>query len=109
LNKSIGKSLDASVVAIVAEGSSDGVLLTKYEAALAEFFNVSQATVQAVGATQDNASLLLQVKVAEGAKCARCWRVVPDIGADARWPEVCSRCADALDAIGFPPTNQEAA
>jgi len=109
LNKSIGKSLDASVVAIVAEGSSDGVLLTKYEAALAEFFNVSQATVQAIGATQDNASLLLQVKVAEGAKCARCWRVVPDIGSDARWPEVCARCADALDAIGFPPTNQEAA
>jgi isoleucyl-tRNA synthetase len=108
LSKSIGKSLDASVVAIVEEGSSDGVLLTKYEAALAEFFNVSQASVQAVGATQDGASLLLEVKVAEGAKCARCWRVVPDVGADERWASVCARCADALDAIGFPPMQEAA-
>ncbi|MDQ2926044.1 MAG: class I tRNA ligase family protein, partial [Acidobacteriota bacterium] len=109
LSKSIGKSLDASVVAIVAEGSTDGALLTKYELALAEYFNVSQASVQSVGATQQNASLLLQVKVAEGAKCARCWRVLPDIGTDSRWPSVCPRCADALEAIGFPPTASEAA
>jgi isoleucyl-tRNA synthetase len=108
-SKSIGKSLDASVVAIVEEGSTDGILLTKYESELAEFFNVSQATVQSVGATQSNGSLLLQVKVAEGAKCARCWRTVSDVGADARWSEVCTRCADALDAIAFPPMNQEPA
>ncbi len=109
LNKSIGKSLEASVKAIVAEGSPDAALLTQYESALAEFFNVSQATVQAVGATQDSAGLLLEVKVAEGVKCARCWRTVTDVAFDARWPEVCSRCAEALEAIGFPPTTQEAA
>jgi isoleucyl-tRNA synthetase len=109
LSKSIGKSLEASVVAIVEEGSRDADLLVKYEAALAEYFNVSQATVQAVGATQGSGAVLLEVKVAEGAKCARCWRVVPDVGADGRWPEVCARCADALEAIDFPATNQEPA
>lgn len=105
LNKAIGKSLEASVVVIAAEGSSDGVLLTKYEDALAEFFNVSQASVQAVGGSQESPALLLQVKTAEGVKCARCWRVVPDVGADRRWPEVCARCADALEAVGFPATG----
>jgi len=44
-----------------------------------------------------------------GSKCGRCWRVVPDVGSDQRWPTVCARCANALEAIGFPPMNEEAA
>jgi len=114
LNKSIGKSLDAAVVAIVEEGSTDGILLTQYEPALAEFFNVSQVTVQSLGASQNQAGLMLEVRTAEGTKCARCWRTLTDIGSDDRWPSVCTRCADALEAIGFPstgdtPTTQESA
>jgi len=105
LNKSIGKSLDAAVVAIVEEGSTDGILLTQYEPALAEFFNVSQVTVQSIGASQNHAGLMLEVRTAEGTKCARCWRTLTDIGSDNRWPSVCARCSDALEAIGFPPTG----
>jgi isoleucyl-tRNA synthetase len=105
--KAIGKALDAAVNVIVAEGTPEADALVKYESSLAEFFNVSQAIVQAVGASQDRAGVILEAKVAEGAKCGRCWRVLPDVGADARWPAVCARCAGALEAIGFPP--QEAA
>ena len=36
-------------------------------------------------------------------KCDRCWRHVPDVGDDTRYPTVCLRCAEALDAIDFPP------
>jgi isoleucyl-tRNA synthetase len=53
--------------------------------------------------------VLIEAQVADGAKCERCWRVVPDVGADDRWPTVCSRCAEALNAIGFPPLTGEAA
>ncbi|QMV17451.1 isoleucine--tRNA ligase [Granulicella sp. 5B5] len=102
--KSIGKSLEASVAVIATEGSDEAVVLKKYEAALAEFFNVSQATVQLVGASAQAKAVLIETQVADGAKCGRCWRVVPDVGSDARWPEVCSRCAEALDAIGFEAT-----
>jgi isoleucyl-tRNA synthetase len=109
LAKSIGKSLDASVRVIVTEGSSEALVLKQHEAALAEFFNVSQATVQVVGATQQEAAVLIEAQVADGAKCERCWRVVADVGADDRWQTVCARCADALDAIGFPPVVGEAA
>ena len=101
--KAIGKSLEASVTVIATEGSDAAVVLMKYEAALAEFFNVSQATVQVVGASEDAKALLIEAKVADGAKCGRCWRVVPDVGSDGRWSAVCARCAEALEAIGFEP------
>ncbi|MGA7158264.1 MAG: isoleucine--tRNA ligase [Acidobacteriaceae bacterium] len=109
LTKAIGKSLDASVRLIATEGSPESAVLKLYESALAEFFNVSEATIQIVGETQQQKTLLLEVQVAAGAKCERCWRTVPDVGADGRWPTVCARCAEALDAIGFPPLAGEAA
>ena len=109
LSKSIGKSLDASVRVIATEGSPEALVLTRYEPALAEFFNVSQASVQLLGDTQEAAAVLIDAQVADGAKCERCWRVVPDVGEDDRWPTVCTRCAEALEAIGFPPMVGEAA
>ncbi|MDE1155723.1 MAG: isoleucine--tRNA ligase [Acidobacteriaceae bacterium] len=99
--KTIGKALEASIKVLVSEGAEEAEVLRKYESALAEFFNVSQATVQVVGATKDQTSIVIEAQQADGTKCGRCWRVVPDVGTDARWVEVCSRCADALDAIGY--------
>jgi isoleucyl-tRNA synthetase len=109
LAKSIGKSLDASVRVIATEGSPEALVLKQYENALAEFFNVSQASVQVVGATKQETAVWIEAQVADGSKCERCWRVVPDVGSDDRWPMVCARCADALDAIGFSPMVGEAA
>jgi isoleucyl-tRNA synthetase len=103
VSKDIGKGLDASIRVLATEGSELGLILSKYELALPEFFNVSQVTVQMVASTPDAAALAVEVSVAGGAKCARCWRVVPDVGEDPRWPEVCARCAGALEAIGFEP------
>ena len=39
--------------------------------------------------------------LAEGEKCARCWRVLPEVGAHPDHEEVCDRCADA---VGHLPT-----
>jgi isoleucyl-tRNA synthetase len=105
--KAIGKGLDAAVTLIATEGSVEGLVLQRYETSLPEFLNVSQATVQLIGATQDSAALLINAEVAAGSKCERCWRVLSDIGSDPRWPSVCSRCAEALDAIAFPPAGAE--
>src|SRR6201996_4686201 len=90
-NKSIGKGLDAAVTLTVAEGSDESMILRRYEDALPEFFNVSQVTVQSVAATKESAAVLIKAEVAAGAKCERCWRVVPDVGSDSRWPSVCAR------------------
>ncbi len=32
----------------------------------------------------------------EGEKCARCWRVLPEVGDDPAHPELCRRCAEAV-------------
>ncbi len=102
--KTIGKGLDASVD-LLATGDNVSIL-KRYEPSLAEFLNVSQASVQEVA---EAAVLLVKATEAVGGKCERCWRVVPDVGADDRWPTVCARCAEALDAIGFAPLNVQTA
>ncbi|MCC7017140.1 MAG: isoleucine--tRNA ligase, partial [Rhodospirillales bacterium] len=35
---------------------------------------------------------------AGGGKCERCWKVLPEVGRDARFPGTCRRCADAVAA-----------
>ena len=43
------------------------------------------------------------VRPAEGAKCQRCWRVLPDVGAVEAHPDICRRCAGAVAASGRAP------
>jgi len=38
------------------------------------------------------------VNTADGEKCARCWKVLPDVGNHAH-PDVCGRCSDAVDSL----------
>jgi isoleucyl-tRNA synthetase len=35
---------------------------------------------------------------APGEKCARCWRVLPEVGENPRHPSLCRRCADAVES-----------
>ncbi len=37
---------------------------------------------------------------AEGEKCERCWRVLPEVGSVVAHPGLCERCADAVDRFG---------
>jgi len=50
----------------------------------------------------EKGAFYVQAKPAKGSKCERCWRFTEDVGDDARYPTVCLRCADALEAIHFP-------
>ena len=36
---------------------------------------------------------------AEGAKCARCWQVLAEVGSIAAAPDLCRRCSDAVGAL----------
>ncbi len=46
----------------------------------------------------------LAVSKAPGEKCARCWKVLAEVGQVAAHPELCRRCADAIDSglVGQP-------
>ena len=95
--KLIGKGLDAKV--IIAAPADLLALLHSHEPALKELFNVSQVTL-APGEV-----LSVKAVSAEGTKCERCWNFTTDVGSAPRWPTVCLRCAEALAAINFPPTE----
>ncbi|MDJ0948034.1 MAG: isoleucine--tRNA ligase [Alphaproteobacteria bacterium] len=41
----------------------------------------------------------VEVRPAKGDKCARCWKVLPDVDSDPDCPGVCKRCADAVAGI----------
>ncbi len=99
--KKIGKSLEATVSLSVGENAPRGLnaLLSRYEEALPELFNVSSVSVRHVSGDQ----LMLEEAPASAPKCERCWRYVTDVGKDPRFPSVCLRCAEALEAIGFEP------
>ena len=46
----------------------------------------------------DRADVAVAFALAPGAKCARCWRVLPEIGSVAAHPALCLRCADAVES-----------
>ena len=90
--KTIGASLQAAVTLKLAP---DEALLLN-EAEWAEIAIVSH--VHAVAGTGDENAA---VAVAPGEKCARCWKVLPEVGTVAAHPGLCLRCAEV---VGSSPT-----
>jgi isoleucyl-tRNA synthetase len=81
--------------------------LQNHENALQELFGVSGVDLAELkhlrGPNVEGNDILFNVHIATAPKCERCWRHVPDVGDNANYPTVCLRCAEALDAIDFPP------
>ena len=84
-DKTIGKSLEAEVDLTVP--AEDAFLTEMDAAALADLLIVSQVRVE-VGE-----ALSVAVRPAAGAKCLRCWKVLPTVGSDAAYADLCPRCA----------------
>ena len=101
--KVIGKALEAVVTLYI--GETEKNLAEKYAASLTELFNVSEVDIL----THDSEHLpTANVDRSVKHKCDRCWRHVPDVGQQSKYPTVCLRCAEALDAIDFPPYSATA-
>ncbi len=41
----------------------------------------------------------LKATVAPGEKCARCWKILPEVGSVTAHPTLCIRCADAVEKL----------
>ena len=110
--KVIGSSLQASVVLDVNDAAAAG-LLKRYAGSLPMLFIVSQVTLgpraagaapappgAAVSAPADGSprEWTIEAAPAPGEKCARCWRIVPEVSSASDTPGLCSRCVDALTA-----------
>ena len=90
-DKTIGKSLEAEVdLAVTPE---DGFLASMAAAQVADLFIVSQVRVDV------DAEQKVAVRPANGAKCARCWKVLPTVGSDSEHPDLCPRCAAVVKKL----------
>ena len=56
------------------------------------------AIVSNVRIVADESEPLATISPAPGDKCARCWRVLPEVGKQAGHPALCARCADAVES-----------
>ncbi|MCX6967501.1 MAG: isoleucine--tRNA ligase [Verrucomicrobia bacterium] len=85
--KLIGNALEAAVTLQIADAALLATLQGR-EAELEEFFILSKLTLEAGAETK---ATLIRTP---DAKCGRCWRHKPTVGADAKHPELCDRCAE---------------
>jgi len=99
--KRLGSSLQAAVE-IVADAPSLAALAG---IDLPEIFITSEGTARA-GTPPDGSFILadvpgvgVRVTPAPGEKCQRCWKVLPEVGQSHAHPDLCGRCAAAVDAL----------
>lgn len=90
--KEIGKSLDATVKIHGKFDDPTFVRLSEYERFLPELFIVSEVLLEA----QETDQISISASHAEGVRCQRCWRWVPELSETTPGVEVCSRCTEAL-------------
>jgi isoleucyl-tRNA synthetase len=85
-DKTIGSSLEAHpVVTLTAEQSA-----AVGDNDLADICIVSQVTVI------QGEALVVEFQKAEGNKCERCWKILPEVGTDPEFPNLTLRDADAV-------------
>jgi isoleucyl-tRNA synthetase len=90
----IGSSLQAEVTLFV-EPDELGLLS---EAEWAEVCIVSSMKVRSLDLAEGRRAPTLLRGIAPGAKCARCWRVLPEVGRSAVHPALCRRCEAVVEA-----------
>ena len=106
--KVVGTSLEA-VVAVRANGAT-AALIEQYASELPTLFITSYASVETDAAlpvdpeqaasagaqfTEPDGAAVIAARRAEGIKCDRCWRYVPEV-TDADPAGICERCVTAL-------------
>jgi len=87
----IGADLQAAVT-VTAEGE-------QYEA-LAALGDDLKFVFITSAATLRKGAFKVEVDIAPGTKCERCWHVREDVGHDAEHPEICGRCVSNLFGTG---------
>jgi isoleucyl-tRNA synthetase len=99
------KRLGAALEAAPRVSIADAGLLAAFDGLdPAEVFRTSQATLVAGDGPTDAFRLpeapgvAVEPLRAEGQKCARSWRILPEVGSDPRYPELSLRDADAVAA-----------
>lgn len=87
--KKIGSNLEATVSLTLPEKGFDNKVFGDLDT-LQEFFILSDLKITR------GTDLTASVDVCSNPKCARCWKLLPDVGSVAEHPTLCGRCAEAV-------------
>ncbi len=99
--KRIGSSLQAAVTVYATPRHETGFERVD----LPEIFITSAAAFAQGGAPSgaftlpDMPGVSVAIGPAAGEKCARCWKVLPEVGSVKTHPDLCRRCAGAVDLV----------
>ena len=96
--KVIGQSLDACARITGSLQDPEFARLKRYENDLPELFILSR-----VDMIEDPAALEITISLehADGVRCPRCWRWVPELIETDTWGPVSPRCSEALEQISL--------
>lgn len=92
-NKKIGNSLEASITLKLPEDKQP--LLQKYETELPSLFIVSEVNLDA----HSGEEIAVEVAIAPGEKCIRCWNFSTYVGQSSDYPGFCKRCEEVVARI----------
>ncbi len=95
--KQIGSSLEARIIIHPSALSEQVDLLRSFGDQLRYVFIVSQVEIGERG--EHMVLPQIEIKLARGQKCERCWNYSTRVGESVRYPTVCERCVEALDEI----------
>ncbi|MBT4890352.1 MAG: isoleucine--tRNA ligase [Rhodospirillales bacterium] len=101
--KRIRSSMQASPV-IYAEAKYRDAVSSMSASEVADLFITSGASFGKGDASVDAfrneeiAGIAVVPNLAEGEKCIRCWKTLPDVGSNKDHPEICGRCADVVSS-----------
>ena len=100
--KRIGSSLEAHPVVYI---SDPELVEAVSEVDMAEISITSQLTVsqeappKSAFAIEEVEGVAVVTNLAEGNKCARCWKILPEVGTDKEFPDLTLRDAEAMREI----------
>jgi isoleucyl-tRNA synthetase len=101
-DKVIGASLEAAPVLYVSEPSDVEMLngLDFAEIAITSGAHVvTRSPPPGAFTLPEVQDVAVTFHHAEGDKCARCWMILPEVGKDPTHPDLCNRCAGAVNAV----------
>jgi isoleucyl-tRNA synthetase len=98
--KKIGSSLEAAPTLYVAD-AVDAEIMRSFpfdEVAITSGIRIVEGGAPADAfALPDVKGVAVSATASEGGKCARCWRVLTEVGTHKNYPDVCDRCDAALE------------
>ena len=101
-DKVIGASLEAAPVLYVAD-EADAAILNGVDFAEIAITSGAHVTTRKPPADAfglpEVAGVAAVFHHAEGDKCARCWMILPEVGKNGAHPDLCNRCAGAVDSL----------